>query len=128
MTRKTEFYIQITLVNWITRDYPDVLFRSDLGGIRLTRNMAIQEKRLQAGRGWPDMFLPEPRGGYLGLFGEIKIGPEEVYTRKGELRQDQHILEQSAILEQLRERGYKADFWLGLDHGWQIIREYLDTV
>ena len=117
----------MTLASWIARDYPDILFRSDLGGIRLTKSLAVQAKRLQAGgRGWPDIFIAEPRGGFLGLFGEIKTDRSDVFTLKGELRQDQHTLEQAAILERLRARGYKANFWLGLEHGWQMIKQYLD--
>lgn len=129
MSRKLELIIQITLASWIARDYPDILFRSDLGGIRLTMGLARQARRLQGGqaRGWPDMFIAEPRQGYLGLFGEIKTGPDEIYTLKGDFRKDPHILEQAIILERLRARGYKADFWLGLDHGWQTIREYLGS-
>ena len=122
---QVEYQIQAQVAEYMRWKYPDVLFRSDLGGIKLTMGQAVKVKRLQAGRAFPDMFIVQPRGGYYGLFGEIKISPDEVYTKKGELRQDVHIQEQWQMILRLRQLGYKADFWCGFDEAKRIIDTYL---
>lgn len=128
MSRKDELYIQTILAQRIATHYPDVIFRSDLGGIKLTMGQAVQAKRLQGGgKAYPDMFIAEPRNGYYGCYGEVKKDAGEVYTKKGEMRQDAHIREQAEMLERLRAKGYKADFWLGLDHAWGMIQAYLEA-
>lgn len=122
-----EYQYQVAIAEYLLWQYPGVLFRSDLGGIKLTMGQAVKVKRLQHGRAWLDMFIAEPRRGYHGLFGEIKISADEVYTKKGELRQDRHIMEQHQMICRLRELGYKADFWCGFDAAKEIIDWYLDS-
>ena len=52
------------------------------------------------------------------LKGEIKI------RKKGDWW-DKHVEEQAEMLEKLRERGYRAEFGVGLSKCKQIIDEYL---
>lgn len=125
MARKAELYIQTQLARYLRSHHPGVIFRSDLGGIKLTIGQAVQVKKLQAGPAFPDMFICEPRNGFCGYFGEIKVSANEVYTRAGAMRRNKHIKAQYQMLEALRLRGYKADFWLGFEHARQCIDEYL---
>lgn len=124
---KAELDIQMALAEYLTLQYPGIIFRSDLGGIRLNMGQAVEAKRLQGGkgRGFPDFFVCCARQGYHGLFGEIKTSATEVYTRTGRLRQDTHTQEQWRVLQRLCEEGYLAGFWLGFDHAIQVINRYL---
>lgn len=123
---KAELHIQEMIAEYLTLQHPGVIFRSDLGGIRLNMGQAMEVKRLQGGRrAFPDMAILTARHGYHGLFGEIKTTADEVYTKAGRLRQDTHTQEQWRVLQRLCEEGYLADFWLGFDHAKAIIDDYL---
>lgn len=122
-----EEWIHLKIVAWLKDTYPDVLFRTDLAGIKLTNWMAVKVNRFQDGqRGWPDIFLPEPRGIFHGFYGEIKTGVSEVFTLKGPIRQSKHIQEQWTMLQSLRERGYAACWLLGLEDAKTVLEAYLD--
>lgn len=124
---KAELHIQEMLAEYLTLQYPGVIFRSDLGGIRLNMGQAMEAKRLQGGkgRGFPDMFIASPRHGYHGLFGEIKTSVDQIYTKAGKMRQDTHTQEQYRVILRLCQEGYKAGFWLGYDHAREVIDDYL---
>lgn len=64
--------------------------------------------------GVPDMFLPVPRGGYHGLFIELKR------SKGGVVSEDQR-----AWLDRLRLQGYRAEVARGWDAAREIIEEYL---
>lgn len=144
----TELEVQIQVADYLRLRYPDVLFHSDYGsGLRLTPGQAIKQKRLQGGRrSWPDMFIAEPKnvkaeckvitdGGVIkeahfldqkyGLFIELKKAGTRIYRKDGRLVSDAHIREQFDMLEQLRQRGYMAEFACGFDEAKKIIDEYL---
>lgn len=123
--KKQEFHIHFQICEWLRLEHPNVIFRSDLGGVRLTLGQAVQVKKLQKGRAFPDLFICEPRGQYHGLFVEIKISSDSVFTKAGKLRENQHITEQFDMLVRLRQRGYGAEFGCGFDSSCNIIRDYL---
>lgn len=106
--------------------YPKVLFHSDFGsGVKLTQGQANVNKAIQKKRGWPDLFLPEPRGNFHGLFLELKKEGAQPFKKGGDLKDDDHLREQNEWLEELRERGYHAQFAVGLDEAVAIIDAYL---
>ena len=106
-------------------------------------------------RSWPDMFIAQPMAGVLkfgsfateynddgsikslrqdvtapetikfGLFIELKKAGTRIYRKDGRLVSDAHIREQLDMLEQLRQRGYVAEFACGFDEAKKIIDEYL---
>lgn len=80
---------------------------------------------MQAGRAWPDLQIAEPRNGYAGLFLELKRDGVRIYKRDGELVADEHIREQAALLERLRDKGYMAEFAVGFSQAKHIIDDYL---
>ena len=131
----TELELQAQVADYIRLKYPSVLFHSDFGsGIKLTMGQAIRQKRLNGGRrSWPDMFIAEPRtvrkGGdkfyYAGLMIELKKAGTRIYRKDGRLVSDAHIREQFDMLEQLRQRGYMAEFACGFDEAKEIIDRYL---
>lgn len=127
----TELELQAQVADYLRLQYPNVLFHSDFGsGIKLTPGQAMRQKRLQGGRrSWPDMFIAEVRSlgdrYYHGLFIELKKAGTRIYRKDGRLVSDAHIREQYDMLEQLRQRGYMAEFACGFDEAKKIIDEYL---
>ena len=128
----TELELQAQVADYLRLQYPNVLFHSDFGsGIKLTPGQAMRQKRLQGGRrAWPDMFIAELGGDndgdmYYGLFIELKKAGTRIYRKDGRLVSDSHIREQFDMLEQLRQRGYMAEFACGFDEAKKIIDEYL---
>lgn len=127
----TELELQAQVADYLRLQYPHVLFHSDFGsGIKLTPGQAMRQKRLQGGRrSWPDMFIAEVRSlgdrYYHGLFIELKKAGTRIYRKDGRLVSDAHIREQYDMLEQLRQRGYMAEFACGFDEAKKIIDEYL---
>jgi hypothetical protein len=122
--RKQEFHVHFQICEWLRLEFPNVIFRSDLGGIRLTIGQAIQVKKLQKSPGFPDLFICEPRGQYHGLFMEIKSNFDSLFTKTGKMRGEKHIREQADMLADLASRGYKAVFGCGFDHSCELIRRY----
>lgn len=123
----TELELQAQVADYIRLQYPSVIFHSDFGsGIKLTMGQAIKQKRLNGGRrAWPDLFLAEPKGKYSGLFIELKKDGVRVYKKDGTLVSDGHIREQYDMLEQLRRRGYAANFACGFDEAKALIDRYM---
>ena len=144
----SEADLQVQVADYLRLQYPSVMFHSDYGsGIKLTMGQAIKQKRQNGGRrAWPDMLIAEPRDvvvgqkpvmitGVLcqqditehrcGLFIELKRPGTRIYKKDGTLVADQHIREQFDVLEQLRKRGYMAEFACGFDEAKKIIDEYL---
>lgn len=120
-----EYDLQVQIVEYLKIQYPEIMFRSDLGGIRLNQGQWTKVKKIQNGRGWPDLFIAEPRGGYAGLFLELKAAFGDLYTNQGQLRETRRIKEQHQILTALTEKGYRAVFVAGFDEARRIIDDYL---
>jgi hypothetical protein len=110
--------------------YSYVLFRTDFAaGLKLSMPQAILHKKLQASRAWPDLQIAEQShvlyGEYPGLFIELKADGVTLYKKDGTLRKDEHLEEQAAMLQRLRDRGYKAEFAVGFAAARKLIDEYL---
>jgi hypothetical protein len=112
--------------DYIRMAYPRILFNSDLAGAtKLTMGQAVAMKALRSGRGWPDILIAEPRGDYHALFIELKKEGEKLYKKDGVTPVSDHIAEQIAMLDKLKEKGYKAMFGIGWDSTKSIIDFYL---
>lgn len=72
------------------------------------------------------MFIAEPVGylGQSGLFLELKREKTRLKKKDGTWASP-HIAEQAEMLEQLRARGYGAEFAVGFDEAKEIIDNYL---
>lgn len=118
--------LQTCVADYLVTQYPTVIFHSDFGsGVKLTPWQAVMQKRQNGGRrAWPDMFIAEPAGRRYGLFLELKKNGTRFKKRNGEWASE-HIAEQAEILEQLRLRGYAAEFAAGFDEAKTIIDNYL---
>lgn len=128
---KHEESLQKSICAYLRMKYPFAVFRSDYSsGIKLTKNQARIHASLQSGRGWPDLFIYEKSasGKWNGLAIELKRDGETVYlkigSRKGLLTTDEHIQEQAAMLQKLRDRGFYADFAVGYNEAVSMIDKY----
>lgn len=144
-----ETSIQLKVADYLALQYPTIIFHSDFGsGVKLNKVQAALQKRLNGGRkSYPDIFIAQPlKVGYdycitrySGLYLELKKdGTKLVRDKdarkilKGEFKLrkkgdwwDQHTEEQALMLEQLRQRGYCAEFAVGFDEAKRIIDSYL---
>lgn len=124
--RGKEERVHTAVCNYLRLQYPDVIFTSESAGIRLTIGQAAKVKKLRSEAALPDLWIAEPRGGYCGLFLELKRDQAEVYDKRGKLRQTPHIKAQNAMLIRLLEKGYYAAFGCGFDDAKKVIDSYMD--
>lgn len=122
----SEAELQKQVAIYIRLQYPDVIFHSDFGsGVKLTPWQAKMQKMQNGGkRAWPDMFIAEPRGKYHGLFIELKKDGVRLRKRDGDFASE-HIAEQDALLRDLNNKGYKAEFAIGFQQALNLIDDYL---
>ena len=114
------------LADYLRYNYKNIIWRFDLAAdLKLTIGQARKHKRLQQHRGYPDLFIAEPRGKYHGAYIELKKAGTKIFTEKGTLVSNEHIREQFDMLEQLRRKGYIAEFACGFDEAKEIIDNYL---
>lgn len=105
-----EFELQKQVCRYLELQYKDILFSSDtIASVKLTgpqagRNACIQKKGFKI----PDLMIYESRKGYHGLFIELKV--DTPYKKDGELKKSDHLKGQAETMEQLRQKGYFADF------------------
>lgn len=130
---QTEDQVYDSLAEYMRKVHPEVPYRFDFGaGLKMGFARAKQQKRIQHGRAWPDLFIAVPKlehdpygGGYYhGLFIEIKRPGTVVFKKDGSLRNDEHLQEQYEVIKQLRESGYAACFAVGFDECVKIIENY----
>ncbi len=115
MSEKT---LHRAVCDYLRLQYPDVLFNSDLSGsMKLTIGQAKALKYLRSNRGWPDIFIAEPRGNFAGFFLELK--------REGKIVNSQHVKEQKEMIKKLNDRGYFAFIAAGFDEAKKVIDAYM---
>lgn len=124
--RQDEYLLQIAVSDYLKYKYPEILFRHDLGGLKVSIGQAKKIKRIQKEKGWPDLFIFEPKKGFYGFALELKKNKKSVYTKLNNLK-DQHVKQQDKILKYLVSRGYSAMFGFGIDDCIEKIDNYLSN-
>ena len=113
---------QVAVMDWIfrnLRDYPelDLVFSVPNGAMMGGgRQGAIRANILKAEGmrpGTPDLVIPSPRGGYFGMFLEMK-------TKKGKLSENQE-----QFIDQAKYYGYHCVVAYGADEAIEYLKEYL---
>jgi hypothetical protein len=123
----TEEHEQKLLCEWVKKNYPNVLYTVDLGGIRLTMGQRVIMKS-RAKRGHPDLIFQEWfLDKYCGLAIEFKRTGTQLFKLDGTLRKDEHVEEQLSYLIGLKERYYVAGFVVGLEPAKEVIKAYLEA-
>ena len=142
------------IARYLQLQYPNIIYRFDIAAdLKLTMGQAVKLKRLHPKRGYPDLFIAEPKvaktqcrvltdeertelekgmefirvkiqQNYHGLYLEIKKDGEKLTKKDGSWRTP-HVAEQAEMLERLRQAGYKAEFGVGFDECKQIIDKYI---
>ena len=138
LMRKNEENLHLKICNYLRKNYPDVLFRTDFSsGMKMSPGQAAKHKKFQKSRAWPDLFIAKSgvvefkEDGLIahlrknGIFLELKADGVKLYKKDGTLRKNKHIEEQAEILDKLNESGYYARFAVGYDEAIQIITDYL---
>jgi hypothetical protein len=124
----TEKSLHRQVCTYLKYQYPDILFNTDLSGAtKLTIGQAKSMKVLRSCKGWPDLFLAEPRANFHGLYLELKAPDTKLKKVKTDEWDTPHIAEQAEMLKKLNERGYCAEFAIGFDEAKELIDNYLKT-
>ena len=127
MKHQPEFILQCQVCEYLRTAWPKVLFLSDsIAAVKLTMPQASRNKKVQKqGFKCPDLIILEPRGGYFGLFIELKV--ESPYKLNGEIKasKDDHLKLQQETLARLNELGYVAKFCWSWDMAKTIIDNYM---
>ena len=105
---------QAIVVRWLQYTHPNVLFCASAGGMFTSPTQAIKMKRTGYVKGFPDLFIYEPRLNYHGLAIEMKRLKGGVVSN-----------EQKEWKERLTERGYKSVICKGADEAIKVLEEYL---
>ena len=107
-----EYQLQKAVCKYL--DLQNVLYCGSMGGqYQVHMSQRIKAKKSGYKKGFPDLFIYEPRGSYHGLAIELKVG----YNKP--------TLEQINWAKKLTERGYLAMTSNGLDQTIEIIKNYL---
>lgn len=123
-TAKAEDTAQKAILTWARWQHygdgkiADYLHHSPNGGKRHVIE-AKKFKHMGAQAGFPDLFLFVPKGGYHGLFIELKR-PKSANHAKGVL-----TVHQKVMLERLNVQGYKVVVCYGANAAIDEIKEYL---
>lgn len=121
---KKELTLHLQICEYLRLQYPKVIFTSDLSGLKVSIGTAIQMKKLRCSNGIPDLLIFEPNQKYKGLFIELKKDINELYTKKGIIRETEHITEQFNVLKKLLVKGYYAVFCCGFLQTKNTIDKY----
>tara|TARA_R110002020_G_scaffold339687_1_gene554746 strand:- start:7 stop:384 length:378 start_codon:yes stop_codon:yes gene_type:complete len=111
----SESKLQTSIVKYLQWQHPHIKYCASLGG-QYQRYQSQRNKAKATGyvKGFPDLQITEARGGYFGMFIEIK---EKGYATK----------EQTLWLKALRNRGYYAECLKGFDNIKKEIDLYLSA-
>ena len=123
---KKEEEIHLRICDYLRKNYPDVLFRTDFSsGMKMSLGQAAKHKKFQKSRAWPDLFIAESNNFASGLFLEIKAENVIVFKKNGKIRHNKHLIEQNKMLKELSKKGYRARFAIGYNQAIFEIQQYL---
>jgi len=120
--------LQAAVVTYLKLNY-NALYCASLGGqYQKYDSQKLKAKRTGYKKGFPDLFIYEPRGGYNGLAIELKALGSSPFKKNGDYKKDYGIggkrYSQTEWIENLRLRGYKAEFCTGFDDAKEKIDNY----
>jgi hypothetical protein len=111
--KNEEALIQEAVINYINAQYPRLLYCASAGGVRTSMKQAVKMKKTGYVKGFPDIFIYEPRKEWHGLAIEMK-------TAKGVVSQSQKEWRKN-----LDQRNYMAFVCRSFDEAKIVIDEYL---
>ena len=107
-----EYQLQKAVCKYL--DLQNVLYCGSMGG-NYQAHMSVRMRAKNSGykRGFPDLFIYEPKGKWHGLAIELKVG----YNKA--------TIEQLNWIKNLTEKGYVASVCVGIDEALRVIEGYL---
>ena len=79
----TEKILHTQVCQYLDLQYPDVIYTSDMSGMRVSIGLRVEMKRKQCKKYViPDLLILHPKKGYHGLLIEIKADKEDLYNYK----------------------------------------------
>lgn len=108
-----EHTLQKSLVQYMLISYPNILFCASAGGMRTSMTQAVKMKQSGYVKGFPDMFIYEPKKKFCGLAIELKV--------KGNYPSPH----QKKWISDLNSKGYKAVVCTGLDEAIAELNNYM---
>lgn len=120
-----EFKLHQNIAKYLKSQYKNIFFFSDLNGIKMSIGMAKKIKTLKSNHKNIDLFICAKNSQYSGFFIEFKKSKDEIYTKKGEYRQDEHFLQQLKTKEIVEKQGFKHEFCYDFDLTKNFIDNYL---
>jgi hypothetical protein len=114
-TPESESNQQEIVIKYIRLAYPEALYCASAGGMRTSYLQAIKMKRTGYVKGFPDLFIYEPRGEFHGLAIEMK-----------KLKGGTASPEQKRWQDDLRNRGYCSYICKGNEEAIKVIDEYFN--
>ena len=111
---QNELKVQISVVNWLRSNFPEILYCASAGGMRTSLSVAKKMKASGYVKGFPDFGIFHPTMKHHGMFIELKAD-KKGYASK----------EQKEWIEMLNRRGYYA-VCKGFDAAIEQITEYLN--
>ena len=122
--RTSEKSLHFQVCEYLRLQYPNVIFNTDLSGIRLTMGQAVQAKKLRSSNGFPDLVIYQKSRVWYALMIELKREGTRIEKKSGELA-DEHIKEQAIMHRKLITEGYLAQFVVGFEMAKELIDWYL---
>lgn len=139
----TEEKLHKQIVDYIKAQYSNIVFNTDMSGIKLTKGQASKAKELRSDNGFPDIVIYEPQSDnsypwetYNGLFLEVK--KETPYRKDGKLHKMtryktvggikvpyDHLKRQSELHERLEDRNFMCRFVWSFEMAKELIDDYL---
>lgn len=115
------------IASHIREQYPDVIHRFDVAAdlkMSMYQAKAIRDDLLHE-KGYPDIFIAEPKGKYHGLYIELKNGRSDVFKKDNTYKKSEHIDRQRMMHDRLRAKGYAVEWGLGFEETVKIIDLYM---
>tara|TARA_R100001369_G_scaffold90778_1_gene130309 strand:- start:512 stop:877 length:366 start_codon:yes stop_codon:yes gene_type:complete len=111
----SEAHLQAAVIRYIKLKHPTVRYCASLGG-QYQKHVSQRMKAKATGyvKGFPDLQITEAKGGYFGLFIELKLD-KQCYASQ---------VQTDWILD-LNTRGYKAEICKGYHNTIELIDNYL---
>jgi hypothetical protein len=137
-TREEKMQKQVS--SFMRRKYPNAVFTSEQSGLFTGESfgIAMNLKMTRSSHTHLDMFVSEPRGGYFGMYLELKQEGRHIYKLDGGFIREKetklymgvkievdHLEEQRKSIDLLRSKGYLCFFAIGLDNAMRIIDDYM---
>jgi len=122
--KTSEKSLHFQVCEYLRLQYPNVIFNTDLSGIRLTMGQSVQAKKLRSSNGFPDLVIYQKSRDWYALMIELKREGTRIEKKSGELA-NEHIKEQAIMHRNLIVQGYLAQFAVGFKQAKELIDWYL---